>query len=76
MWSGSHPWDVGDDFERDATAGDGAALRHPLQQALGETLPTHTRSNGYEKEHGEHAVVMSPRSCPATPQAVHPPVSQ
>lgn len=35
---GTHPWDVGDDLEGDPAAGDVAAVGHPLQQALGETL--------------------------------------
>lgn len=34
----THPGDVGDDFEGDPAAGNGAAWRHPLQQALSETL--------------------------------------
>ena len=39
-----HPGDVGDDIEGDPTARDRAAVRHPLQQALGEALhpPTET----------------------------------
>ena len=38
-WSGTYPWDVRNDFKCDSTAGDGAALRHPLHQTLSETLP-------------------------------------
>lgn len=34
----THPGDVGDDFEGDSAARDGAAWRHPLQQALSKTL--------------------------------------
>lgn len=34
----THPRNVGDDFEGDSAARDGAARRHPLQQALSETL--------------------------------------
>lgn len=34
----THPRDVGDDFEGDSAAGDCAAGRHPLQQALSKTL--------------------------------------
>lgn len=34
----THPRDVRDDLEGDAAAGDGAAGRHLLQEALSETL--------------------------------------
>lgn len=39
---GTHAWNVGNNLKGDATAGDVAAVRHPLQEALGETL-THRK---------------------------------
>lgn len=38
LWFGTYPWDIRNYFKGDSTAGDGAALRHPLQQALSKTL--------------------------------------
>lgn len=40
---GTHAWNVGNNLKGDATAGDVAAVRHPLQEALGETLTHHNQ---------------------------------
>lgn len=40
---GTHAWNVRNNLKGDATAGDVAAVRHPLQEALGETLTHHNQ---------------------------------
>lgn len=57
----THARDVGNYLEGDAAAGDVAALRHPLQQALGETLaPQSKRHTPSPSHHASGPTDLSP----------------